>query len=299
MPETATKSWLPPELMRKILTFEERTSRCVVKNPQDPSIIASTIIDGENEGSVVTFQSGGTRQALLEGFTIRHGKGTMQYWPSAVLTYGGGIYIKDSSPNITFNVIRENSATDRGGVSISPEYLCPESCTTPLNATGPKIRAVVSTLMVIALQQFSRTSSRTTGPQSSITLIPFPLMAVVVEFALVPQLKSGISPTLTGLDRTALLEGPVLGVHGPIRTIPFLEIPTGEDRQVMVAMCSFCLPLEERLCTISFPLSETLRYPFMPFIGRFPATLMTHLFGSFPTCPNMIFRPTKYTGMTN
>ncbi len=39
----------------------------------------------------------------------------MQYWPSAVLTYGGGIYIKDSSPNITFNVIRENSATDRGG----------------------------------------------------------------------------------------------------------------------------------------------------------------------------------------
>ncbi|NSW77132.1 MAG: right-handed parallel beta-helix repeat-containing protein [Candidatus Atribacteria bacterium] len=64
---------------------------------------------------MVTFQGGETRQAILEGFTIRHGEGTMQYWPTAVLTYGGGIYIKDSSPNITFNVIRDNAAAECGG----------------------------------------------------------------------------------------------------------------------------------------------------------------------------------------
>jgi hypothetical protein len=67
-----------------------------------------TIIDGNYNGSVVTFGNSGLLEALLSGFTITHGS-----------SYdGGGIYCSSSSPMIENNIIIENiSETYGGGIS--------------------------------------------------------------------------------------------------------------------------------------------------------------------------------------
>jgi photosystem II stability/assembly factor-like uncharacterized protein len=68
-----------------------------------------TIIDAGGIGSVVTFMSGETRAAVLNGFTIRGGVGASS---------GGGVRIGSSSPTIRGNVITGNrSCTGVGIVS--------------------------------------------------------------------------------------------------------------------------------------------------------------------------------------
>lgn len=96
-------------------------------DPDDPEVVAETIIDGRKRGSVVTFNSGESQKAVLEGFTITGGVGTLA---AAPLTeegeeavegyYGGGIYITaGSSPTLRNNVIRDNSVDlDGGGIAV-------------------------------------------------------------------------------------------------------------------------------------------------------------------------------------
>jgi hypothetical protein len=68
----------------------------------------ATILDGSRApGSVVTFRSGETREATLEGFTVTGGTGTVT---EGVMTHGGGILCIDSSPTITGNVVADNTA---------------------------------------------------------------------------------------------------------------------------------------------------------------------------------------------
>ena len=68
-----------------------------------------TILDGSaTEGSVVIFQSGETREATLEGFTVTGGTGTVV--GEGALVVGGGIYCSDSSPTIVRNHIVDNKA---------------------------------------------------------------------------------------------------------------------------------------------------------------------------------------------
>ena len=43
-------------------------------DPLDPSVVASTIIDGNKLGSVVTFSGTETEACVLSGFTVRNGK---------------------------------------------------------------------------------------------------------------------------------------------------------------------------------------------------------------------------------
>jgi hypothetical protein len=70
----------------------------------------ATVIDGNQAGPVVTFNSGEGSQSVLSGFTLRNGKAGF----SAALR-GGGIRIENSSPTITGNVITNNVAGDGGG----------------------------------------------------------------------------------------------------------------------------------------------------------------------------------------
>jgi len=79
----------------------------------DESYVTNTIIDGNHEGTVVIFNSGETRDAVLNGFTIRHGKGEFHH--SWGYTSGGGIYIRDSSPTISFCHIKNNFAAHGSG----------------------------------------------------------------------------------------------------------------------------------------------------------------------------------------
>ncbi len=67
---------------------------------------AVTTIDGNQAGSVVTFDSGETLDSVLDGFTVTNGDAD----------YGGGIYCNDSSPKITNNTISGNAAGTGGGI---------------------------------------------------------------------------------------------------------------------------------------------------------------------------------------
>ena len=74
---------------------------------QDTSYISSTIIDGNQAGSVVAFENGEDSTAMLSGFTITNG----------LATSGGGIYCgSNSSPIVTDVVITGNSAYTGGGI---------------------------------------------------------------------------------------------------------------------------------------------------------------------------------------
>ena len=77
----------------------------------------TTIIDGNQSGSVVTFENGEDTTAVLSGFTITNGSGRDQN-PT---TYGGGIYCPWGGPTISNNIISGNSADYGGGIYLSDE----------------------------------------------------------------------------------------------------------------------------------------------------------------------------------
>jgi hypothetical protein len=81
-------------------------------DPEDPEIVAATIIDGAGAGTVVTFGGGETNAAVLRGFTITGG--------NAGNANGGGILVGNgSAPVITGNVITRNEATYGAGVTVT------------------------------------------------------------------------------------------------------------------------------------------------------------------------------------
>jgi len=78
-----------------------------VKSSRGPKV---TIIDGNNQGSVVTFDSDEGPGSILSGFTIRNGNATGQFGDQ-----GGGILIAYASPVIKDNIVINNSACNQGG----------------------------------------------------------------------------------------------------------------------------------------------------------------------------------------
>ncbi len=85
----------------------------------ETSYITQTVIDGNEEGSVVTFENGEDSTAVLDGFTIRNGDGNLY-------DRGGGLFINNvygSSEPVTtpifynLNII-ENTAYGGGGAYI-------------------------------------------------------------------------------------------------------------------------------------------------------------------------------------
>ena len=80
---------------------------------QDTTYITQTIIDGNQNGSVVTFESGEDSTAVLCGFTIQNGMGIM-------IEEGGGIHCwGNSNPNLHNLIIKENFAYNGGGIYCS------------------------------------------------------------------------------------------------------------------------------------------------------------------------------------
>jgi len=85
----------------------------------DTAYIDSTIIDGDENGSVVTFEGGENNNAVLIGFTITNGNGKpMGGFHSR--RYGGGIYCYRSNPTISYCNITGNAAlgeiSEGGGI---------------------------------------------------------------------------------------------------------------------------------------------------------------------------------------
>ena len=92
---------------------------------------SNTIIDGQNTGSVVTFDSGENRNAQLEGFTIQNGSGDSLLNSDHL---GGGILIIGSSPELLDCVVKDNEADYGGGICVydaAEPYI--EKCTIEKN----------------------------------------------------------------------------------------------------------------------------------------------------------------------
>ena len=105
-------------------------------NTQDPAYVSQTIIDGNQAGSVVTFENNEDSITLLSGFTIINGSsfyGGGIYCENSIPTLedlrivgnvcngfwgspgkGGGIFFKSSSPVLTNLIIQDYSANGAG-----------------------------------------------------------------------------------------------------------------------------------------------------------------------------------------
>jgi hypothetical protein len=80
-------------------------------NPEDPCVVAATVIDCENNGRGFYFHSGERPDSILSGLTIKRGKVTGR--PGV----GGGIYCSGSSPTIEKCIITDNHVYGTNGSS--------------------------------------------------------------------------------------------------------------------------------------------------------------------------------------
>jgi len=81
------------------------------RNPE----VNISIIDAKYAGSAVTVAEGATSSTVIDGFTIRNGKGTKVIVGNQTMMCGGGIYSVNASPIIAHNRITANNVTHRGG----------------------------------------------------------------------------------------------------------------------------------------------------------------------------------------
>ena len=75
-------------------------------NPDDPCVVAQTIIDCQGLGRAFSFASGEDANSVLAGFTITNG----------FADTGGAVFCDNSSPTITNCILSGNSAAMGGGM---------------------------------------------------------------------------------------------------------------------------------------------------------------------------------------
>jgi hypothetical protein len=80
--------------------------------------VNATVLDGQQQGSVVTASNGYGLNSTIDGFTIRNGTGTM----FAEAFAGGGLFLRYSSVMIANNTITENRADVGGGIYCDRNY---------------------------------------------------------------------------------------------------------------------------------------------------------------------------------
>jgi hypothetical protein len=85
-------------------------------NPDDPSVVAATIIDGNNLESVVTFAGTENKTCVFSGFTIQNGYHDNEYTRGGG-GISGGTEINHTYATIRNNIITHNFAWDGGGLS--------------------------------------------------------------------------------------------------------------------------------------------------------------------------------------
>lgn len=126
-------------------------------DPNDPDIVASTIIDGGNSGSVVTCAHGEGTSSVLSGVTVRNGQAKAPFTKGGGIfcqsssplikkctivgnsaPFGGGIYCLEASPEITNCIIMENLAFEKGGGIYCDWYSSPDitSCVVSRNSAS-------------------------------------------------------------------------------------------------------------------------------------------------------------------
>ncbi|MHC4259920.1 MAG: right-handed parallel beta-helix repeat-containing protein [Planctomycetota bacterium] len=132
------------------INFPEEAITVRSTDPNDPNVVAATIIDGSapvdpNYGSVVTFSSGEDANSVLSGFTITGGTGSwiLVSWEFKGLRWnrcGGGVLCYNlSAPTIKDNVLVNNSAGQGGGIYIYGDPVNPSDPSNPSVHVSPVI----------------------------------------------------------------------------------------------------------------------------------------------------------------
>ena len=93
-----------------IITAKSITLRSTA--PTNPAVITSTIIDGNQTGSVITCNEGVEANTIISGFVITNGSGTV----FGDYTYGGGMYNESFSPTVSNCTFCDNTADFGGGM---------------------------------------------------------------------------------------------------------------------------------------------------------------------------------------
>ena len=93
-----------PGIYREIINFSGKA--ITVTSSGGASV---TIIDGGQQGSVVTFSTGETNSSVLNGFTLQNGNA------AGSPPEGGGVACYFTSPTITNNIIQNNISSYEGG----------------------------------------------------------------------------------------------------------------------------------------------------------------------------------------
>lgn len=119
-----------PGVYYETINFLGKDITVTSTDPNDRGIVGYTIINAQGDGSVVTFENGESNAAVLTGFTITGGTGTVTY--EYVSSYyidreirGAGIYCNyNTSPTITHCVITRNHMPySQGQVGNLYEYI--------------------------------------------------------------------------------------------------------------------------------------------------------------------------------
>jgi hypothetical protein len=102
-------------------------------NPEDPAVVAATVIDCEASGRGFHFYSGETSSSVVAGLTITN----------AYALYGAGIFCEGSSPTISKCTFSGNTTTMYGG-AIQNNYGLPTvaSCTFASNSASWSLGAM-------------------------------------------------------------------------------------------------------------------------------------------------------------
>ncbi|MCF7810978.1 T9SS type A sorting domain-containing protein [bacterium] len=81
----------------------------------DTSYVENTIIDGDENDTVVIIASGEGEETVLTGFTLQNGSGVL----------GGGIFCRASNPRLDHLIIRNNYSRHQGGGIYIDRCACP------------------------------------------------------------------------------------------------------------------------------------------------------------------------------
>ncbi len=97
-----------PGIYQECINFNGKniTVGSLVLTEFDLNYMLETVIDANGRGSVVTFNHGETVNAVLWGFTLTGGSSRN----------GGGIYIENASPTLSYLIINNNNADQAGGM---------------------------------------------------------------------------------------------------------------------------------------------------------------------------------------
>ncbi|MFH1146321.1 MAG: right-handed parallel beta-helix repeat-containing protein, partial [Pseudomonadota bacterium] len=95
---------LPSGTYYERIDFKGKAITVRSENPDDPSVVAATVLSGTG-GSIVTFGSGEGRDSVLIGITIHGGSAGK----------GGAVFCSGSSPTVKNCMIIDNEATTAGG----------------------------------------------------------------------------------------------------------------------------------------------------------------------------------------